>query len=431
MERTPNQAEFFAQSDSLTIQNAIDAAVASGERQLTVPRYNLRRNAMQWRIDRAIRLPSEFTLILDNCYLVQETGCYDHMFTNALADDRDAPAQTGIAILGRGNVCLDGGRHNRLMEKTSGKFGMPSVWCNTMFYWHNVDGLRVEGIHVENQRWWAMTHLYCRNVTLKNIDFGAVPHVPNMDGIDLRTGCHNFTIENITGKTGDDVIAMTALQGGFEAAHAVPGETPDIHDVSIRNVLGDPFLHFVVRILNHDGCQIYDIDLDGVFDASDFTSKKRPKCTLGIGSNMYTKLRKAALGETRNIHARHLTSRGEKAIRIDNVCSDSVFEDVKTFGDNLVGMGRLEGPCHFENVLLKHFFYGRTQQEMFCSTQLSEDSYTGTVFELPDTTGQITVDGFCVDKVALWPVPTPPCALPSASRIPDSASVPSFPVGQA
>ena len=278
-------------------------------------------------------------------------------------------------------------------------FGMPVVWCNTMFYWRNVDGLRVEGIHVENQRWWAMTHLYCRNVTLRNIDFGAVPHVPNMDGIDLRTGCHDFLIENITGKTGDDVIAMTALLGGFEAAHAVEGETPDIHGVRIRNVLGDPFLHFVVRILNHDGCKIYDIDLDGIFDASDFTSKKRPKCTLGIGSNMYTKLRKAQLGETRDIHARHLTSRGEKAVRIDNVCSDSVFEDVKTFGDNEVGIGRLEGPCHLENVVLKDFCYGRTQQEIFCSTNLTEENYTGTVIDLPDTTGSLIIDGLQIDKV--------------------------------
>lgn len=396
----PNKLGCFGADDSETIQNAIHEAVRQGVRRVVIPRYNGRTKSMVWRIARAIRIPEDFTLLLDNCHLVQETGVYDHMFCNSRADEPGTleNEQSGITVLGIGNVCLSGGVHNRLMEKTSGRYGMPSVWCNTMFFWYNVRKLRVENLHIEHQRWWAMTHLYCREVTLKNIDFGAVPHVPNMDGIDLRLGCRDFVIENITGRTGDDVIAMTALKGGFEEAHAVAGKSPDICHVKIRTVMGDPFLHFVVRILNHDGCKIHDIELDTVFDLSDPTTKKRPKCTLGIGSNMYAKYGKAQPGDTCRIYARHLTSRGEKAIRIDNTCRDSRFTDVKTFGDNLTLLGRLEGPCEFENVVLEDGFYGRQQQEMFCSTELSPEHYTGTVLDLPDTTGHITVKNLHVHK---------------------------------
>lgn len=397
----PNRTDLFGADDSATIQNAIEEAVRLEVRRVVIPRYNGRTKSMVWQIARAIRIPEEFTLILDNCHLVQQTGVYDHMFCNSRADEPGTleNEQCNISILGVGNVCLSGGEHNRLMEKTSGRFGMPSVWCNTMFFWYNVRKLRVENLHIEHQRWWAMTHLYCREVTIRNIDFGAVPHVPNMDGIDLRLGCRDFEIENITGRTGDDVIAMTALQGGFEEAHAVPGKSPDICHVRIRNVMGDPFLHFVVRILNHDGCKIHDIALDTVYDVSDPATKKRPKCTLGIGSNMYSKYGKAQPGDTCRIFARHLTSRGEKAIRIDNTCRDSRFTDIKTFGDNLTLLGRLEGPCELQNVVLEDAFYGRHQQEMFCSTELSAENYTGTVLDLPDTTGEITVKNLQVYKV--------------------------------
>ena len=79
---TPNDPALFGDTDAITIQNAIGEAVRNGCRKVVIPRYNLRMQKTEWRIDRAIRLPSEFTLILDNCYLVQETGIYDHMFMN-------------------------------------------------------------------------------------------------------------------------------------------------------------------------------------------------------------------------------------------------------------------------------------------------------------------------------------------------------------
>ena len=142
---TANNERFWGSDDSETLQNAIDEA-AKGSRMLTIPRYNARRDAMQWRITRALKLPDNFTLILDNCYMVMETGVYDHMFTNARSYDDTARDLDGeqhdITILGKGNATLDGGEHNHLLEKTSGRYGFPRVWKNTMFFWLNVRNLR-------------------------------------------------------------------------------------------------------------------------------------------------------------------------------------------------------------------------------------------------------------------------------------------------
>ena len=399
---TPNDPALFGQTDAVTIQNAITAAEAEGCRKVVIPRYNLRSDSTQWRIDRAIEIPSDFTVVLDNCYMVQETGIYDHMFTNSLSYSEEGKTLAGeqhdIAVLGVGNVTLDGGVHNHLLEKTSGKFGLPRVWKNTMFYWVNVRDLRVENLLIQNQRWWAITHIFCRDAVYKNITFEAVPHVPNMDGIDLRIGCNNFTLENITGRTGDDVIAMTALKGAQEMSRFVEGKDTHIHHVKIRNVLGDPFIHFVVRILNHDGNEIYDIDLDTVYDISDYTTKKRPRCTVGIGGALYSKVRKALPGETRNIRARNLTSRGDHGIRIDNTLQDSAFTNVKTFGDNLIAVGTQKG-TQLHNVLFEDLYYGITQQEIFCSTALDPSNYIGAVVELPDCWGDISFRNLHVDKV--------------------------------
>ena len=399
---SPNDPGLFGETDAVTLQNAIAAAEADGCRKVIVPRYNLRTGTTQWRIDRAVQIPSSFTLILDNCNLIQETGIYDHMFTNSLSYTEEGKTPEGeqhdITVLGLGNVVLDGGEHNRLLEKTSGRYGLPRVWKNTMFYWVNVRGLRVENLFIQNQRWWAITHLFCRDAFYKNITFQAIPHVTNMDGIDLRIGCNNFHLENITGRTGDDLIAMTALKGDWEMSRAVPGKDTHIHDVTVRNVMGDPYMWLVVRLLNHDGNEIYNIDLDTIFDVTDPTTKKRPIATVGIGGILYSKLRKAAPGETRAITARNLTSRGGCAVRIDNTLVDSTFQNMKTYGDNLVGVGTRDN-TQVSNVLFEDFYYGSIQQEIFCSTALDPSKYVGAVVELPGSTGDLSFKNLTVDKV--------------------------------
>ena len=400
---SPNDEKLFGLTDSETIQNAIAAAEADGCRQILIPRFNARTGKNEWRIPVSIKVPSDFTVILDNCYMVQETGVYDNMFTCLYSWDFDKCTkleneQKNIAILGRGNVILDGGVHNHLLEKTTRRFRQPSLWLNNMFLWVNVNGLRMENLHVRNQRWWAINHIYCRNVTIKDIDFWAIPHVNNMDGIDMRLGCNHFDIQNITGRTGDDVVAMTALQGDFEIKHMVEGKDCHIHDMKVRNIKADPNYLYLVRLLNHDGCNIYNIDLDTLMDVSDYTKKRPSGACVNIGGIKYSHSRPAMHGETRNIKAKNLTCRGENIVRFSRTVKDATFSNLKSYGDNINGVG-IEGYCALENVKVEHLWYGAHQQEIYQSRMLKPEEYRGTVVNMFNVTGDITFEDVHADLV--------------------------------
>ena len=400
---SPNDERLFGETDSITIQNAIAAAEKDGCRKIMIPRYNARTGKNEWRIPVSIKVPSDFTVILDNCYMVQETGVYDNMFTCLYSWDFDKCTkleneQKNIAIIGQGNVILDGGVHNHLLEKTSRKFRQPPIQLNNMFLWVNVNGLRMENLHIRNQRWWAINHYYCRNVSIKNIDFFAIPHVNNMDGIDLRLGCNHFDIQNITGRTGDDVIAMTALQSNFEISHMVEGKDFHIHDVKIRNVKADSNYLFMVRLLNHDGCNIYNIDIDTLMDVSDYTKKRPSGACVNIGGLKYAHSRPAIHGETRNITAKNMTSRSNNVVRMCRTLKDSTFSNMKTYGDNIDGIG-VEGYCDVENVTFEHLWYGALQQEIYTSRMLNPEDYRGAVLNLHDIAGDITVRDVHADQV--------------------------------
>ena len=187
-------------------------------------------------IDTPIRIPSNFTLILEDCHLRLADGCYSNIFVNEHHDTEIGRTVDGmdcnISIIGRGTAILDGGEYNGLSERNHMQNGLPPIWKNNLVLFTNVSGFMIKGISCRNQRWWALNFVYCSNGYLGDIDFcandtaidaeGNVYHglkhskykeilVKNADGIDLRQGCHHITIENITGFTEDDSIALTAL----------------------------------------------------------------------------------------------------------------------------------------------------------------------------------------------------------------------------
>ena len=394
---SPNREDLFGATDSETIMNAVRAAVNDGSRRVVIPRYNLRTDSTEWRIAETILLPSDFTLVLDNCKMVQETGAFCPMIANEnslLRAQTEQTAQRNIAVIGEGNVCLSGGVHNGLLERTSGKYGLPTgiALRNPILLWINTHGIRVENLHIEDQRHWAINHVDCSHATIKNMDFWAAPHVPNMDGIDLRIGCHDFEIENVTGRSGDDTIALTAISG-FETAIMTEGRSTDIRNVKIRNVLSDPFMYLNVRLLSQDGNRVHDIDIDTVMDTSEFYTKKNPIAAISLGtqSNLYVKVRPPYPEDTYHIHAKNVYSRGSQAIRIDSGCVDSLFENVKTFSTCYFGIGSSGFGTTLHNVLVDGFYAG-TKRAVGAATIVENLSGTPTsLTRLHNAHGELTV----------------------------------------
>ena len=305
------------------ITSQIEAAVADKSRTVTI--------SGNWEIREAIRLPSNFTLILDNCHLRMADGCYANMFVNANHDTdlgrTTAGTDSNISILGRGTAILDGGTYNGLSEKTQRQNGLPPIWKNNLILFTNVDGFKISGLSCRNQRWWALNFVYCANGYIGNIDFcandtaidpdGKEYHglrrdayddvlVKNADGVDLRQGCHDIVIENLTGFTEDDSVALTALNGRLERHFAVEGLPSDICRVQIKNIRTAAFCTNV-RLLNQGDIKLHDIEIDGVYDMS----AQSPHLDRGIFA--------VRVGDTRLYGTRHSTKDETYNIQIKNV----------------------------------------------------------------------------------------------------------------
>ena len=101
---SPNDDGVMADTDSQSIQNAVDLALKIGLGRVVIPRYNKRTGNCQWDVDKAIILDSELEIVLDNCYIRQADGSMDNVFRNFPADGQQrrtlAEEQHNIIIRG-------------------------------------------------------------------------------------------------------------------------------------------------------------------------------------------------------------------------------------------------------------------------------------------------------------------------------------------
>lgn len=342
--------KLFSAGGSEYISSLIKSGIEDGSRTATVKGNHI--------VDTAVIIPSDFTLVLEDCYLLQASGSFSNVFINenCYTDHGRTLAGTdkNIKIIGRGEAIIDGGDYNGLSEKTQLKDGLPPIWKNNQILLVNVDGFRIEGIKCYNQRWWSINLLYCRNGYLGGIDFSSddtavdefgneyhtLSHkrykdirVKNSDGIDLRAGCNNITIENITGFTEDDTIALTGLCGNLERNFAVDGLSTDIHNVKIKNVRSAAFCT-IVRLLNQGGIKLHDVTVDGVYDTSDSTDKmERGLYAVRIGDTHLYGSRHSTADETYNITLNNLHGKGQYTVALAGEISNLKMSDINVYGD--------------------------------------------------------------------------------------------------
>lgn len=280
--------------DSETIADLVEKACRpDGGRKVTIGR-NPNSADGTWTITRPVVLPSNFTLELDGAHLVLGTGTFCNMFR--------ADGVTNVTLIGRNGAVADGGVYNGLHEKNAGKEGRPPITVNNTLLFTRVKHFRVEGIRFVKQRWWALNFIACSHGVIRKLDFlsdhtsidengrlldtvsGSAYHqvvVKNSDGVDLRAGCHDILVEDITGFTEDDTVALTCLTGGFESQFLGPDEPYEISNVTVRNVRAAAMCS-LVRLLAQGGGRIRRVLVDGVEDVSVDGRYMRGRGGLGV-----------------------------------------------------------------------------------------------------------------------------------------------------
>ncbi len=303
----PHVFPCMADSDAESIQHAVDSAVAQGGTAV-IPALNARTGTEGWTLDRAIVLPDSAMVLLDGCQITLAEGVMDNFFRSANAFSGELRELRAIRLLGRGGAVLAGGASNGLCEATSLKEGRPHVRRNCPVLLTNVRDFAVEGFEIRDQQYWGVCLEYCSHGRLAALRFMAHHDRNNQDGIDLRDGCHDIVIEDISGQTGDDMIALSAIDASPVAA--VQMGSPDIHDIEIHNIVGAAQNHPLVALRNHNGSRLYGIRVSSLRDtpfAEPARGDDQPRYALvRIGNNRYFRHRPSCMGETFDIVLRDL-----------------------------------------------------------------------------------------------------------------------------
>lgn len=378
---TPNDGNITEKTDSARIMQAVQIACETGVRAVKIPKYNARTGGCVWELEDSIRLPDEFTLLLEDCYIRMADGTFCNAICNAHCYDAHTPetVQHGIAIRGIGRPILDGGSYNGYSEH-SRELPKP-LHHNCTIVLSNVEDFTVENIRIQNHRYWGMCFLYCSHGTIRNIDFKAdlscadgkgghtFDHLPpdyehvylqNSDGIDLRMGCHDILIENIRGFTVDDTVALTALRSPTELQHKTPGCSDDIHDIVIRNIQSYTFCWTgQVRLLAKSGCRIYAVSVDTVVNTIDESLPYRGGCSVMLGDCGYIRERDIRMGELFNIRITNVHSRAIRAIRLTGPMSYVSIDKVYAYA-GVKALIHADAETELKHVRIAELYGGET-----------------------------------------------------------------------
>ena len=357
----------FEGTDTARINEAIAAAAAAGTR-VTVPKLNRSNGTVcdVWLLDSAILVRTGTTLELDNCHIKLSDRCRDNFIRseNCGVGITDIAPMSDIHIVGVGSVLLEGADHPRATGDAAKTLGEHSYgtdagvagesqtgdWRNIGILLAFVERFSIENLRMKDSHCWGTSLERCAQGKVRDIDFasngskmvdGVSKTILNQDGLDLRQGCHDIAIDNITGYTGDDLVALTNIlhedrpAGSTTSTMVSAGNNrgdgqDDIRYITLRNVRGHcAGGHHIVRFLNASGLKIHDVILDGLIDTSG--SGRRDRAALKIGDNNPKWGGVTPLGDTYRIFVSNIMSRAEHTVLIAGSLAESSIINVMKY----------------------------------------------------------------------------------------------------
>ena len=374
-----NDPRFVGRTDAETIQNTIDFAAENGVGTVRIPRDNARTGKPVWNVDRAVLLPDDLTVELDGAHLRLADGVRDNIFRNRNAGTACGATLAGeqhdIRLVGKNGAMLDGGEPNGMSEKLCrehpGEY--PPMWVNLLVWFVNVRNFSVEGLRVVESRWWALCFHYCRFGRLADLEFRMDASLRNRDGIDLRIGCEEITVENIRGLTGDDTIALTALADTdlCGAPIRVEGKSGDIRNIAIRKIRAASCGCALVRLLNADSHAIRNIEIDGIEDTGEAISAAAIR--FGEGNARYAKQGVRQMGEFENVAVRNVTTSAQYALVFAEPTRNVSVEDVRAVGECAV-LARFYGNFVGEKVILRRLGFAENAGSADCVFRVAPEA---------------------------------------------------------
>jgi len=423
-----NANDFCGKNDSEILNNAVRGRDRDGI-VIIPPRCRDTESERDfWLLDSAVLLPENTTIILQGCKLKLSDRARDNFFRSANCGLGIAYPERihNVHIRGEGLCVLEGADHPRASGDSSKILRAPCphfpedicrladwipeerrspdkiTFSDVHFYsygtdaadpdesqcgdWRgigillaNVEDFSVSGVRIVESHGWGISLEECANGRIERIDFDARMHktidgiemnMENQDGIDIRNGCHDIVISDITGCTGDDVIALTAIAkegvirpgGSLASTHVMHNDWSrrdrDIHDIIIRNVMAHSYLCYTVRLLpalTH----IYNVVIDGIVDTSPEHGLARGTLLLGdrgtYGENLPDSMR--------DITVSNVICNSKRAIIVRGFLSDSVISNVVNRNPDCPAL-TLEREDGLRNVLLSNLVsadnnYGR------------------------------------------------------------------------
>ena len=269
---------------------AVDAALYASR---NAPSRTIIFKGKNFILNKAVELPSNTTVIIDNCTIKQADYTFDNVFRgNNYVIDPENPFDyvlevkplKNIRILGKGKAVISGCDKNVTIYHPFFKEEQLGVgdyfgWRTHLIHFADLNGFEIGNLRIEKSRCWAVVFGMSKHGHIHDIEFDT--HVKNGDGIDLLTGTSHVLVENITGYTSDDTVAISGCRSSInrkKKQYLYPG-TPwmkellirdrkerDSHDIEIRNIKAGGFYHAVI-MLCMGGAKMYNIKISDIADA--------------------------------------------------------------------------------------------------------------------------------------------------------------------